>query len=574
MATDAVTTDPVTTISPDTAFGAFSDAGPWNIEPDRLTWRRGLAGVRTRLNASLPQLTQRRTLPPLRRMGTTLRYIGPALALWYLRDRRRGGTESIAGISRRLRVAAEKLGPTYIKLGQIIASGDGVFPAELVAEFKWCRDQVTAEPWPVVEQVLTDELGGPLSSAFASVERTPLAAASIAQVHAATLLDGTAVVIKVQRPSVSARVRQDLAVMAWLAPHLVGRIPVAALANPPALVELFAETIVEELDFRLEAENMLDVAATFAALDQRDFVIPRPHPTLVTRRMLVMERLDGFHFGDVEGMRAAGINTEAVVRAGMVGFLEGALFYGIFHGDLHGGNLFVLPSGKTALLDFGITGRLTEAKRLALLALVVGASNADIPAQVAALRDLGAFPGELDVQHLIDVLGLDRPPVDPTALTADELVAEMQHSIKSLLGVGAQGADALREEHDVPRRCHRHARTRSGPLRRDRGHRAPLRRQARRADHGPARTRTGRELGPGYHRYQGRLRRGCRDRGPHLPRDPGPAGPGPRQVRGPRAPGPQTAQLEVAPGLATSAGSARKCGRSCAGPSPPGGTAP
>jgi len=438
VATDAVTTDPVTTISPDTAFGAFSDAGPWNIEPDRLTWRRGLAGVRTRLNASLPQLTQRRTLPPLRRMGTTLRYIGPALALWYLRDRRRGGTESIAGISRRLRVAAEKLGPTYIKLGQIIASGDGVFPAELVAEFKWCRDQVTAEPWPVVEQVLTDELGGPLSSAFASVERTPLAAASIAQVHAATLLDGTAVVIKVQRPSVSARVRQDLAVMAWLAPHLVGRIPVAALANPPALVELFAETIVEELDFRLEAENMLDVATTFAALDQRDFVIPRPHPTLVTRRMLVMERLDGFHFGDVEGMRAAGINTEAVVRAGMVGFLEGALFYGIFHGDLHGGNLFVLPSGKTALLDFGITGRLTEAKRLALLALVVGASNADIPAQVAALRDLGAFPGELDVQHLIDVLGLDRPPVDPTALTADELVAEMQHSIKSLLGVGAR----------------------------------------------------------------------------------------------------------------------------------------
>ena len=226
--------------------------------------------------------------------------------------------------------------------------------------------------------------------------------------------------------------------MAWLAPHLVGRIPVAALANPPALVELFAETIVEELDFRLEAENMLDVAMTFAALDQRDFVVPRPHPTLVTRRMLVMERLDGFHFGDVEGMQAAGIDTEAVVRAGMIGFLEGALFYGIFHGDLHGGNLFVLPSGKTALLDFGITGRLTEAKRLALLGLVVGASNADIPAQVAALRDLGAFPGELDVQHVIDVLGLDRPPIDPTALTADELVAEMQHSIKTLLGIGAR----------------------------------------------------------------------------------------------------------------------------------------
>jgi ubiquinone biosynthesis protein len=441
VATEPATTSPShpeSATASDTALGTFSDAGPWIVDPERLTWRRGLAGVRARLDGSLPSLTRRRTLPPLRRMGTTLRYLGPALGLWYVGERRRGGSESIAGLSRRLRAAAEKLGPTYIKLGQIIASGEGIFPPELVAEFKWCRDQVTPEPWPVVELVLTEELGGPLADTFATVEHTPLAAASIAQVHAATLRDGTPVVVKVQRPSVSDRVRQDLAVMAWLAPHLVGRIPVAALANPPALVELFAETIVEELDFRLEADNMLDVAATFAALDQRAFVVPRPHPDLVTRRMLVMERLDGFRFSDVEGMQAAGIDTEAVVRAGMVGFLEGALFYGIFHGDLHGGNLFVLPSGKTALLDFGITGRLTEAKRLALLGLVVGASNADIPAQVAALRDLGAFPATLDVQHVIDTLGLERPALDPTALSADELVAEMQRSIKTLLGIGAR----------------------------------------------------------------------------------------------------------------------------------------
>ncbi len=360
------------------------------------------------------------------------------MGLWYAKERRTGGTESIAGISRRTRVAAEHLGPTYIKLGQIISSGDGIFPPELVAEFKWCRDQVPAEPWPVVERVLREELGGPIESVFASVERTPRAAASIAQVHSATLRDGTPVVIKVQRPSVADRVRQDLAIMAWLAPHLVGRIPVAALANPPALVELFAETIMEELDFRLEAENMLDIAMTFAELDQRAFVVPRPHPTLVTRRMLVMERLDGFNFGDVEGMHAAGIDTEAVVRAGMVGFLEGCMMHGIFHGDLHGGNLFVLPSGKIALLDFGITGRLTETKRLALLSLLVGVSNGDLPTQVAALRDLGAFPDDVDVDHVIELLGLDRPVVDPVSLTPDELVAEMQRSIKTLLGLGAR----------------------------------------------------------------------------------------------------------------------------------------
>jgi ubiquinone biosynthesis protein len=337
-----------------------------------------------------------------------------------------------------LRVAAEVLGPTYIKLGQIIASGDGIFPAELVAEFKWCRDQVAPEPWPVIERVLVEELGGPIDGVFASVAHMPLAAASIAQVHAATLLNGTKVVIKVQRPSVADRVHRDLAVMAWLAPLLVGRIPVAALANPPALVELFAETITEELDFRLEAENMLDLATTFAALDQREFVVPRPHPSLVTRRMLVMERLDGFRFSDVDGMHAAGIDTEAVVRAGMVGFLEGCMMHGIFHGDLHGGNLFVLPSGKTALLDFGITARLTEARRLALLSLLVGASNGDIPTQVTALRDLGAFPDDVDVQYVIDALGLDRPPVDPVTLSADELVGEMQRSIKTLLALGAR----------------------------------------------------------------------------------------------------------------------------------------
>ena len=425
-------------VSADTEFGVFTDEGPWVLDPDDLTWKSGLSRIRAELQAALPELIRPRKVPPGARVGTTVRHLGGALAMWYATERRRGGAEKIAGISRRLRIAAEQLGPTYIKLGQIVASGDGIFPAELVAEFKWCRDRVPPEPWPVVERVLVEDLGRPLSEVFSFVDHVPLAAASIAQVHAARLLDGTEVVVKVQRPSVAQRVRQDLAVMSWLAPHLVGRIPIAALANPPALVELFAETIVEELDFRLEAENMLDIASTFAQLGQRDFVVPRPHPTLVTRRMLVMERLSGFNFSDVDGMRAAGIDTEAVVRSGMIGFLEGAMMYGVFHGDLHGGNLFILPSGKIALLDFGITARLTEPKRLALLSLIVGASNGHIPTQVAALRDLGALPPDTDIATVIAQLGLDRPPIDPTTLTADELVGELQRSIKSLLALGAR----------------------------------------------------------------------------------------------------------------------------------------
>ncbi len=114
--------------------------------------------------------------------------------------------------------------------------------------------------------MIESELGGPLAQHFAWFDREPIAAASIAQVHAARLITGEDVVVKVQRPRVASLVRKDLRVMAWLAPHLVGRIPVAALANPPALVELFAETIVEELDFRLEAANMLDVAGVLRDL--------------------------------------------------------------------------------------------------------------------------------------------------------------------------------------------------------------------------------------------------------------------------------------------------------------------
>ena len=359
--------------------------------------------------------------------------------MWALRERRSDDASvSRAGLSRRLREAAETLGPTYIKLGQIISSGQGIFPNELVDEFKKCRDRVTPESFDVVRRVVEEELRGPLDATFASFAQEPLAAASIAQVHRAVLLDGTEVVVKVQRPQVHRLVHEDLRVMAWLAPMLVGRIPVTALANPPALVEVFAHTISEELDFRLEAENMLDVARSFADLGQRGYVIPRPHPTLVTRRMLVMERLSGFVFDDVVGIRGAGIDTHEIIRTGMIGFLEGALINGIFHGDLHGGNLFVRRDGRTALLDFGITGRLSEPRRLAFLRLLISGTMNDANGQLAAMRDLGALPPDVDLVAVARDLGFDAPPVDPTQLSADELVAELQRVTKALIGYGAK----------------------------------------------------------------------------------------------------------------------------------------
>ncbi len=367
--------------------------------------------------------------------------VGWALGCWYVRER---GTErSRAGLSARLRASFERLGSTYIKLGQIVSGGDGLFPPELVGEFKLLRDRVPAESFASVRTTVEAELGRPLEAVFSSFDREPLAAASIAQVHAARLLTGETVVVKVQRPDVARRVREDLRALAWLGPRMVGRIPVAALANPPALVELFAETIVEELDFRLEAENMLDVAHALAQIGVRQTIVPRPHPHLVTRRVLVMERLSGFEFDDVEGMRAAGIDTNALLRTGLISFLEGALVHGVFHGDLHGGNLFVLPDGRTALLDFGITGRLDERKRLAFLRLLVLGSSGDVRGQLSVLRDLGAFPPDTDLDAVIHDLGLDQPVKDPTLMTADELVGELRDLTKKLLGYGARAPKEL-----------------------------------------------------------------------------------------------------------------------------------
>jgi ubiquinone biosynthesis protein len=427
----------------DRDLGVYSDVGPWVVRRDEIVWLDRVDTIRSAVHRQVPELIRPTRVPAGGRLIDVTTRIGGALAMWTATGRRRGGAQSTADLSRRLRLAAEALGPTYIKLGQIISSGQGVFPKELVDEFIKCRDQVPAESFAAVKAVVESDLGRPLDDVFAEFDRTPLAAASIAQVHRAVLADhitpggGEEVVVKVQRPAVTELVHQDLRVMAWLAPFLIGRIPVTALANPPALVEVFAETIAEELDFRLEAENMLDVAVSLKELGQNAYVIPRPHPTLVTRRVLVMERLSGFSFDDVAGIKEAGIDTHEIVRASMIGFLEGAMLHGVFHGDLHGGNLFVQPDGRTALFDFGITGRLTEEKRHAFLRLLMTGMMSDMHGQLAAIRDLGALPPDTDLDAVIADLGLDNVPLDPTQLSPEDLIAELQRFVKQLLGYGA-----------------------------------------------------------------------------------------------------------------------------------------
>jgi ubiquinone biosynthesis protein len=424
--------------SPPREPGAFREGGPWRIDPERLAWATGLTELRARSRAQVASLVRPRAVPPVRRFLEAGLHVGAALVGWALRERRRGGSESAAGLSRRLRLAFERLGSAYIKLAQIVSSGRGLFPPEMVEEFKRCLDQVPPESFASVRRVVEQDLERPLADVFERFEPTPLAAASVAQVHAAVLRTGEEVVVKVQRPDVEARVRRDVAAMAWIAPRLVGRIPVAALANPPALVELFAETIVEELDFRLEAENMLDIARVLLEAGQRGVIVPRPHPELVTRRVLVMERLEGFPTQQVDAMRGAGIDPAEVIRSLYIAFIEGAVIYGVFHGDLHGGNLVVTREGQVALFDHGITGRLEGAQRLAFLRLLMTGAVNDVRGQLAAFRDLGALDAGADLDAIARLLRVDEPVRDPTRLSGAELLREIQTVVKGLLAQGAR----------------------------------------------------------------------------------------------------------------------------------------
>jgi len=167
-------------------------------------------------------------------------------------------------------------------------------------------------------------------------------------------------------------------------------------------------------------------------------VVPRPHPELVTKRLLVMERLEGFGYDDLERMKAAGIDTAELLHGLLVTFLEGAMIYGVFHGDLHGGNLFVMPDGRVALLDFGMTGRMGDKQRRAFMRMMMTGAANDVRGQLEAFRDLGAMPEDADLDALVKVLKIEEPVRDPTKMSGEELAAEIQDVLKGLLAQGAR----------------------------------------------------------------------------------------------------------------------------------------
>ena len=315
-----------------------------------------------------------------------------------------------------LRRSFVELGPTFIKLGQLIASSPGLFPAVLSTEMRRLLDDVTPEPSARVVRIVERQLGAPLARLFSDFDRAPLAAASIAQVHRARLLDGTEVAVKVRRPRLRGRVERDLKLLRALAAALERTGALGRAVNPTAIVEDLAVTMREELDLSREAADMTTFADNLARGGRHpDVVVPRAVPGMVGERVLVMTFVHGVPVDDGDALRAAGFDLEALLRTGIRAWIESAFVHGLFHGDMHAGNVFVTPTGEVAFLDFGIVGRLTARTRDVLLRLVpvMMLDQRDFRVVLEALADLGGVGGPIDLDRAVsDVEELVVPLVE------------------------------------------------------------------------------------------------------------------------------------------------------------------
>jgi ubiquinone biosynthesis protein len=275
----------------------------------------------------------------------------------------------------RVRAAFEELGPTFVKLGQLLATRPDLIPESFITEFQKLQDSASGVPFSEIRKEIESELKRPLIEAFSSFSEVPIAAASIAQVHYAVLNTGEKVAVKVQRPGIAKTIQQDISVLRGLAMLLERSVPESRTFNPTGLVEEFFRTILQETDFFIEANNIRRIRGNLAEL--KKIAVPQVYSELSTGKILVLERFEGIRFSDREAIIAAGINPMDIVEAGSHAFFHMVMHDGVFHGDLHAGNLFVLPDGRIGLIDFGIVGRLSHRVRDSVITMFIAIVDED-----------------------------------------------------------------------------------------------------------------------------------------------------------------------------------------------------
>jgi predicted unusual protein kinase regulating ubiquinone biosynthesis (AarF/ABC1/UbiB family) len=288
-----------------------------------------------------------------------------------------------------LRLFCEDMGPTFIKFGQIVASSAGMFPARYTVEFQKVLDRVRPFDFAAAIQIVREELGD-RAAELGDIDPVPLAAASIAQVHTATLTSGEKVVFKVQRPGIQRLIAADVRLMKALAGVLARLFPRRTeFINPVGFVEDFANTLREELDFRMEAENLDRFNEIMRELKYTDVRAPVPNWALTTERLLVMERFMGTRVDDEAAIRARGLDGEEKLVHGLRAWFQCVVYYGFFHGDVHAGNLMMLESGELGFLDFGIVGRFDDRQRRLVTEYVVAFATGDYATLARVIVEMG-----------------------------------------------------------------------------------------------------------------------------------------------------------------------------------------
>jgi ubiquinone biosynthesis protein len=318
-----------------------------------------------------------------------------------IRPAARGGHRESAAVH--ARAAIEELGPTAIKLGQMLSTRDDVLPAEWQRELARLQDTAPAVPQAEIHTAIEEELGQAVSTLFAAFVDIPLACASIGQAHAATLPDGAEVVVKVRRPGVVEQVALDIEVMTSLVALASRASRHVQSLDAVELVDQFSTTLRNELDYQREASNVARFSANFAG--DRDVRFPAVHRELSTARLLTLERLRGIKIDDLDALAAARIDRAELAQRATSLVLRSIFEYGFFHADPHPGNFFIEPNGRIGLIDFGMVGEVDAPTRAALTSVLVALVTTDAtPLIEGSLRlgisgertDADAFAADLD----------------------------------------------------------------------------------------------------------------------------------------------------------------------------------
>ncbi len=294
----------------------------------------------------------------------------------------------------RLRMSFAELGPSFIKLAQILSARPDLITPLYANEFKKLQDKVPPFPGYESVRIVEEDCGRPIGEVFECFDEEPVAAASIAQVHYASLHDGRMVIVKVRRPNISTQIEQDIDILTVVARLMENNIPESRHFNPSGIVKEFGRTVRRELDFMAEARNCQRLGHNLR--DVPGVHIPEVIPEYLSERMLVMERIDGVRIDDVPAFEAMGIERHDVCQRLVNVYLKMILEDGFFHADPHPGNIFVTAEGTVCLMDFGIVGRVSDETREVIASTFMAMIAQDIDSLVEALVTLGYLPEDAD----------------------------------------------------------------------------------------------------------------------------------------------------------------------------------